>query len=96
MNYSQLHGAQGHIYCLNCAYIHLINVNWFKWNLRDGKPGIRTSYQCLTCGSFNSVDLLQGEQVGRCSCGGELSQRDQLFCPSCKSKALSYKLYFFT
>jgi hypothetical protein len=96
VNYSQLHGAQGHIYCLNCAYIHLINVNWFKWNLRDGKPGIRTSYQCLCCGAFCNVDMLQGEEVAACACGGILSQDHELFCPTCKSKELQYKAHFFT
>jgi DNA-directed RNA polymerase subunit RPC12/RpoP len=94
--YQNLHGAQGHIHCSNCSDFVLVHVNWFKWNLRDGKAGIKTSYQCLLCGEFRNLDLLQDQQIGLCSCGGTLSNKHQLFCPNCKSFDLRYKVYFFT
>lgn len=57
-----------------------------------------TGFQCQTCGKLHSVNsggqgrANQYERSLVCDCGGPLDRDKLLFCPSCKSKNLSYYL----
>jgi superfamily II DNA helicase RecQ len=86
-------GGFGRISCCECSFSEK-NTS-FLHGLRSA-DGTRTSskgYQCVDCGEFAAVapedDLL-------CKCGGNLSREHLLFCPTCKSTKLTYKMIFIT
>jgi len=86
-------GGFGRISCCECSFSEK-NTS-FLHGLRSA-DGTRTSskgYQCVDCGEFAAVapedDLL-------CKCGGNLSRDHLLFCPTCKSTKLTYKMMFIT
>ena len=86
-------GGFGRISCCECSFS---DKNTSFLNGLSSADGSRTSskgYQCVDCGEFAAVapedDLL-------CKCGGNLSRDHLLFCPTCKSTKLTYKMMFIT
>ena len=59
-------------------------------------PWSKTGVQCQRCGKFHSVDKNKNPIKNKCECGGRLEREKALFCPSCKSKDISYRIKYMT
>lgn len=93
LEFSRMGGA-GTIHCGDCGFQERITS--FMHGLTMGpNASCNEGLQCLSCGMFVSVHR-QGNPpvtpIPRCGCGGELSRDHILFCPTCRSKNLSYSM----
>lgn len=87
-------GGAGLIKCGDCGFNQEI-VSFLHW--LDGGDGTLSGFQCRACGKFHEAKNSLGVPEGmKCECGGELSRDKPLFCPTCKSKKVSYKLSYIT
>lgn len=84
----------GEMECKDCGYTEKIPVH-----LHSGKSRTK-SYQCQDCGHFQIVVSYVDKKMGKLpvceKCGGELSRKEVLFCPNCKSNNLTYMLNYMT
>lgn len=89
-------GGHGEISCHDCHYSE--EVTSFIHGMNSSSSG----FQCQGCGKLSSIksggpgNANEYENSLICDCGGELRRDKVLFCPSCKSKKLSYQLQFIT
>jgi len=84
-------GGAGTISCKDCGYKEAITS--FVHGISDAAWG----YQCQSCGKFHSLNNAQkAAKPLTCSCGGELSRDEALFCPQCKSKSMRYDVAYIT
>ncbi len=87
-------GGTGEIICSGCgskelvvAFLHSFPLD--RWN--------KTGYQCQKCGKFHGIENDNDlDSVPQCECGGLLSTEARLFCPSCKSYNLKFKMKYIT
>jgi hypothetical protein len=87
-------GGAGLITCGDCGFNE--KIVGFLHGLDDGE-GTLTGYQCQQCGRFHELNsTLTIPEGKKCECGGDLSRDKPLFCPSCKSKKVSYRCTFMT
>ena len=91
LEFSRMGGA-GEIACRDCGFRE--EITSFMHGFTSGpEASADEGRQCLQCGKFRTVHL-QGnspvDSLPRCECGGELSRDHFLFCPTCRSKNLSY------
>jgi superfamily II DNA helicase RecQ len=86
-------GGFGRISCCECSFSEKNTSFLHGLRSADGNRTSSKGYQCVDCGEFAAVapedDLL-------CKCGGNLSRDHLLFCPTCKSTKLTYKMMFIT
>ncbi len=86
-------GGFGRISCCECSFSEKNTSFLHGLSSADGTRTSSKGYQCVDCGEFAAVapedDLL-------CKCGGNLSRDHLLFCPTCKSTKLTYKMMFIT
>lgn len=86
-------GGFGRISCCECSFSDKNTSFLHGLSSADGSRTSSKGYQCVDCGEFAAVapedDLL-------CKCGGNLSRDHLLFCPTCKSTKLTYKMMFIT
>lgn len=89
-------GGSGTIACNDCG--HSEEVTSFIHGIDSSVSG----FQCQACGQLHSVKAGGPQQANQyerelvCECGGQLDRDKVLFCPSCKSHALSYTMQFIT
>ena len=92
LEYSRM-GGFGKISCCECSFSES-NTSFLHGLIKeDGSQTSSTGYQCQKCGEFSSLG--PGGDL-RCHCGGDLSRKELLFCPMCKSTKLIYKMKFIT
>ncbi len=57
----------------------------------------KVTLQCQECGQFENLEGYDRvPRKGKCQCGGKLSREVPVFCPTCKSKNMSYHLRYMT
>jgi hypothetical protein len=89
-------GGCGTITCNDCR--HSEEVTSFIHGIDSSVTG----FQCQNCGKLHCVNsggrgrANQYERSLVCDCGGPLDRDKLLFCPSCKSKNLSYFMQYIT
>ena len=89
-------GGCGTITCNDCR--HSEEVTSFIHGIDSSVAG----FQCQNCGKLHCVNsggrgrANQYERSLVCDCGGPLDRDKLLFCPSCKSKNLSYFMQYIT
>jgi hypothetical protein len=89
-------GGHGVITCKDCdhseevtSFIHGVNIS-------------SAGFQCQTCGKLSSIRAVGPERGDerkeslKCNCGGQLKRDKVIFCPTCKSKNLSYQMQYIT
>ncbi len=92
----QYMGGHGAITCKDCN--HSEEVTSFIHGINSSSSG----FQCQACGKLSSIRAggngraNQYEQSLVCECGGTLARDKVIFCPSCKSKNLSYQMHYIT
>ena len=93
-----LMGGAGTLHCSDCGFKQRITS--FTHGITSGpEASCDEGFQCLSCGKFVSVHRAGNPSVTpvpRCECGGELSREHSLFCPTCRSNELHYKLEYIT
>ena len=84
----------GVITCKDCGFNqHIVS---FLHGLDDGE-GTLTGYQCQACGKFHELKNSLGVPVSmNCECGGTMSRTEPFFCPTCRSKNVTYKMSYIT
>jgi len=90
--FSKLKGF-GEIKCNDCDFSQRISGHTHSGKNRTN------AYQCKNCGKFEDVKTTVGDEPPKLicnNCGGQLTRDEQLFCPECKSKNISYGLMFMT
>jgi len=96
LSFKTIGSGAGRIYCNNCnheeniiSFIHGFNEE----DCNDAESG----YQCQSCGKFHSLTMCDiHDEKFICDCGGRLSNEEELFCPQCKSKDITYKVSYVT
>ena len=89
-------GGHGAITCQDCN--HSEEVTSFIHGINSSSSG----FQCEGCGKLSSIRAGGPGQADKyeeslvCECGGNLKRDKVLFCPSCKSKKLSYQMKYIT
>ena len=77
----------GALSCADCG--HSQEITAFVHGRDWANPG----YQCQACGVFGSD---RKAMASPCRCGGLLARNRVLFCPSCRSKRVSYCMHYMT
>lgn len=57
------------------------------------------AYQCQKCGRFHRIQFLGTRMITpfvKCSCGGELSNVNPIFCPRCKARDVYFQCEYVT
>jgi len=89
-------GGHGVITCKDCD--HSEEVTSFIHGVNSSSSG----FQCQACGKLSSI---RAGSLGRaaihldslqCECGGPLKRDKVIFCPTCKSRNLSYQMEYIT
>jgi hypothetical protein len=89
-DYQHVEGT-GTIFCYDCDYNE--DIVFFLHGINDADWG----YQCQSCGKFHTLNNSQKTAKPLvCSCGGQLSREEALFCPQCKSKSIRYNMAYIT
>jgi hypothetical protein len=89
-------GGRGNLRCNDCN--HSEDVTSFI----HGKYESVTGFQCQACGRFAAIEsggpghANEYDQNTVCKCGGPLDREKVVFCPSCRSKNLTYDLRVIT
>jgi hypothetical protein len=89
-------GGRGDLRCIDCN--HSEEVTSFIHGIYESVTG----FQCQTCGRFAAIESGgPGHAKGYakalvCDCGGALDREKVVFCPSCRSKNLTYDLQVIT
>lgn len=85
----------GVIRCHGCGYTQ--EIIGFTHGFDDPCP-FTEGNQCQSCGKFHEVDFIGNKRVSpdKCSCGGNLSREEPIFCPRCKARDVSYHLTYVT
>ncbi|HLN22244.1 MAG TPA: hypothetical protein VK213_14210 [Bacteroidales bacterium] len=86
--YRDTHG-EGTIKCHGCGFRE--EIVGFT-GVADSKQ-LSRGYQCQKCGRFHSVKFLGSRMITpflKCSCGGELSNVNPIFCPRCKTRDVCF------
>jgi len=89
-------GGHGIVGCKDCG--HDEEVTSFIHGINSSSTG----FQCQACGKFASIGsggpgkAIEYEENLTCRCGGSLDREKIIFCPSCKSKNLSYQMLYIT
>lgn len=86
-------GGFGRISCCECSFSEKNTSFLHGLSSADGSRTSSKGYQCVDCGEFAA---LAPEDDLVCKCGGNLSRDHLLFCPTCKSTKLTYKMIFIT
>ena len=90
LTFSSMGGA-GEISCKNCNFSQ--EITSFIHGATSGPDAwCEAGMQCQRCGGFTTTS----EKKELCECGGELSRDNLLFCPKCRSKRLSYEMFYIT
>lgn len=83
------HG-EGIVKCHGCGFKE--EIVGFSVNHDVSHPLVR-GYQCQKCGKFHRIRFLGSRIMTpflKCSCGGELSNVNPIFCPWCKTRDVSF------
>ena len=91
-------GGCGTVSCSQCTFKEDI-ISFLHGENDNGEEISHSGYQCLECGKFTDVSRIRNTKQDndvRCNCGGKLSREHVLFCPTCRSKDLSYRTKFIT
>ncbi len=89
-------GGCGNLRCNDCDYSE--DVTSFIHGIEQSVTG----FQCQTCGRFAAIESGgpgHANEYGQnlvCKCGGPLDREKVVFCPSCRSKYLTYDLRVIT
>jgi len=89
-------GGHGIIICKDCD--HREEVTSFIHGINSSSSG----FQCQGCGKLTSIKAggpgraNEYEEILECECGGSLKRDKVIFCPSCKSKKLTYQMQYIT
>jgi hypothetical protein len=89
-------GGHGTVRCKDCD--HNEEITSFIHGINSSSTG----FQCQACGKFSSIGsggpgkANEYEESFVCKCGGGLDREKIIFCPSCKSKNLSYQTLYMT
>ena len=87
-------GGHGVITCKDCD--HSEEVTSFIHAINSSSSG----FQCQGCGKLSSIRAggpgraNEYEESLECECGGALKRDKVIFCPSSRSKKLSYRMHF--
>lgn len=87
--YRDTHG-EGTIKCHGCGFRE--EIVGFTGGTNESKH-LSRGYQCQKCGKFHSVKFLGSRMITpflKCSCGGELSNVNPLFCPRCMTRDVCF------
>jgi len=96
MSFGGIGTGSGEIICNDCGYTELITL--FTHGFGDDVQ-CTYGYQCLKCGRFQTVKTKQSDKQKPtliCSCGGELSNKHEVFCPECRGKNMVYEMGIMT
>lgn len=87
-------GGAGAINCNECDFNSEI-VSFLhghgpeSWN--------NSGFQCQNCGKFHEIECdMNNSKDEKCECGGELVRDMPIFCPTCKTKNVSYNMSYIT
>lgn len=86
----------GMIKCHGCG--HSEEIVTYSHGLSEPKPFTR-GFQCQSCGRFHKIQFLGTRMISpylKCSCGGELSNVNPIFCPKCKARDVFFKCEYVT
>jgi len=89
-------GGRGDLSCNDCSYSEEVT------SFIHGISSSSTGFQCQACGRFAAIESGGPEQANEdakrlvCDCGGPLEREKVVFCPSCRSKNLTYDLRVIT
>ena len=87
-------GGMGKVTCNNCDFSE--DVVGFLHGFGEGSWN-KTGFQCQKCGKFHAIEYdMKNEKGKRCECGGTLDRDKPIFCPSCRSNDITYKMRFIT
>ena len=93
-DFQYFRSGAGVITCKDCGFTQHI-VSFLHW-LDDG-DGTLTGFQCQACGKFHELkNTLAVSESMNCECGGTMSRKEPLFCPTCRSKKVTYKMSYIT
>jgi hypothetical protein len=93
-DYLYFRSGTGVISCKDCGFTQQIVS--FLHGLDDGESTL-TGFQCQAYGKFHELKNSLGVPVSmKCECGSVLSRKELLFCPTCRSKKVSYKMSYIT
>ena len=90
-NFSYIGGA-GSITCQDCGYTQKVISALHDHTSNKGIYG----FQCQSCGKITALEYLYNKNKETCKCGGKLSRDEDIFCPSCRSNTLIYKMHYIT
>ena len=89
-------GGRGDLSCNDCSYSEEVT------SFINGISSSSTGFQCQVCGSFAAIESGGTGHANEyaksrvCECGGPLDREKVVFCPSCRSKNLTYDLRVIT
>ena len=89
-------GGRGELSCNDCSYNEEVT------SFIHGISSSSTGFQCQACGRFAAIESGGPDQANEyarrleCDCGGPLDREKVVFCPSCRSKNLTYDLRVIT
>lgn len=88
-------GGAGTINCKNCSFNQ--DIISFIHGFSGDEPTSNSGFQCQQCGKFHAIEQdMENSQSKLCTCGGNLSRNEPLFCPVCKSTDLEYDMQYIT
>lgn len=81
LSFNSINGY-GPVTCKVCG--HTENITAFTHGVKEHEEGA----QCQTCGTFHTIP--HNSDKCKCECGGMLSRERPIFCPTCKSRHMTY------
>jgi hypothetical protein len=89
-------GGCGTVTCHDCKYSESVT------SFIHGINSSRTGFQCQACGKLEGIESGgpgRANEYARsliCECGGAFERDKVVFCPTCKSKNMTYHMEFIT
>ena len=90
--------GSGIISCNKCFYSESILGFIHGYDFSNGKRCGTEGFQCQTCGKFHTIKSYEHENyvLKNCDCGGNISRKEFIFCPKCKSDDIEYQNKYLT
>ena len=90
--------GSGIISCNKCFYSESILGFIHSYDFSNGNRCGTEGFQCQTCGKFHTIKSYEHENyvLKNCDCGGNISRKEFIFCPKCKSDDIEYQNKYLT
>ena len=85
-------GGYGTIQCHDCHHIENVTGALHIHGTDKAVQG----FQCQECGKFKVLSFPPDPKKKKCTCGGELTREEVVFCPVCRSQKVTYSMRFIT